>query len=90
LGDNVIPGDSVRVLSVKNHHNDLHRVYDIPVKFRWVGESVVPRSFIFKVPGGSLGIILEIQGEQLKVLFHGGSVGWIKSELVEVVDIHTL
>lgn len=90
MGDNVIPGDSVRVLSVKNHHNDLHRVYDMPDKFRWVGESVVPRSFIFKVPGGSLGIILEIQGEQLKVLFHGGSVGWIKSELVEVVDIHTL
>lgn len=90
MGDNVIPGDSVRVLSVKNHHNDLHRVYDIPDKFRWVGESVVPRSFIFKVSGGTLGIILEIQGEQLKVLFHGGSVGWIKSELVEVVDIHTL
>ena len=90
MGDNVNPGDSVRVLSVKNHHNDLHRVYDIPDKFRWVGESIVPRSFIGKVPGGSLGIILEIQGEQLKVLFHGGSVGWIKSELVEVVDIHTL
>ncbi len=90
MGDNVIPGDSVRVLSVKNHHNPLHRVYDIPDKFRWVGESVVPRSFIFKVSGGTLGIILEIQGEQLKVLFHGGSVGWIKSELVEVVDIHTL
>lgn len=79
-------GDSVRVLSVKNHHNDLHRIYDIPDKFRWVGESIVPRYFIFKVPGGTLGIILEIQGEQLKVLFHGGSVGWIKSELVEVVD----
>ena len=83
-------GDSIRVISVKNHHNDLHRVYDIPDKFRWVGESIVPRSFIGKVPGGSLGIILEIQGEQLKVLFHGGSIGWIKSELVEVVDIHTL
>jgi hypothetical protein len=80
------PGSTIRVLSVKNHHNDLHRVYDIPDKFRWVGESIVPRCFIFKVPGGSLGIILEIQGEQLKVLFHGGSVGWIKSELVEVVD----
>ena len=90
MGDNVIPGDSIIVKSTPNHPTDLHRVYDIPVKFRWVGESIVPRSFIGKVPGGSLGIILEIQGEQLKVLFHGGSVGWIKSELVEVVDIHTL
>lgn len=81
------PGDSVRVLSIKNHHNDLHRVYDIPDKFRWIGESVVPRSFIGKVPGGSLGIILEIQGEQLKVLFHGGLIGWIKSELVEIVTL---
>ena len=84
------PGDSIQVRSTPNHPTDLHRVYDIPEKFRWIGESVVPRSFIFKVPGGSLGIILEIQGEQLKVLFHGGSMGWIKSELVEVVDIHTL
>ena len=84
------PGDSVRVRSTPNHPTDLHRVYDIPEKFRWIGESVVPRSFIGKVPGGSLGIILEIQGEQLKVLFHGGSMGWIKSELVEVVDIHAL
>jgi hypothetical protein len=86
LGDNVIPGSTVRVLSVKNHHNPLHRVYDIPEKFRWIGESLIPRSFIFKVPGGTLGIILEIQGEQLKVLFHGGSMGWIKGDLVEVVD----
>lgn len=81
------PGDSVQVRSTPNHHNDLHRVYDIPVKFRWVGESVVPRSFIGKVPGGTLGIILEIQGEQLKVLFHGGLIGWIKSELIEVVTL---
>ena len=84
------PSDSIRVISVKNHRNDLHRVYDIPEKYHWVGESIIPRKFIFKVPGGSLGIILEIQGEQLKVLFHGGLIGWIKSELVEVVDPHTL
>ena len=80
------PGDSVRVLSVKNHHNDLHRVYDIPGKYQWIGQSIVPRRFIFKVPGGTLGVILDVQDEQLKVLFHGGSIGWIKSDLIEVVD----
>ena len=83
----MIPGDSIRVLSAKNHHNDLHRVYDIPGKLRWVGESVVPRSFIFKVPGGTLGIITEVQGEQLKVLFHGGLIGWIKNDLVELISL---
>jgi hypothetical protein len=86
----MIPGDSIIVKSTPNHHNDLHRVYDMPEKYRWIGESIVPRKFTFKIPGGSLGIILEVQGEQLKVLFHGGSMGWIKSELVEVVDPHTL
>ena len=81
------PGDSIRVLSTPNHHNDLHRVYDIPGKYQWVGQSIIPRRFIFKVPGGTLGVILEVQDEQLKVLFHGGSIGWIKSELVEVVTL---
>lgn len=85
----MIPGDTIQVISLRNHHNPLHWVYDIPETYRWVGESIIPRKFSFKVPGGSLGIILEIQGEQLKVLFHGGSMGWIKSELVEVVDPHT-
>lgn len=83
----MIPGDSIIVKSTPNHHNDLHRVYDMPEKYRWIGESIVPRKFTFKVPGGSLGIILEIQGEQLKVLFHGGLIGWIKSELIEVVTL---
>ena len=81
------PGDSIIVKSTPNHHNDLHRVYDMPEKYRWIGESIVPRKFTFKVPGGSLGIILEVQGEQLKVLFHGGLIGWIKSELIEVVTL---
>ena len=83
----MIPGDSIIVKSTPNHHNDLHRVYDMPEKYRWIGESIVPRKFTFKVPGGSLGIILEIQGEQLKVLFHGGLIGWIKSELVELISL---
>ena len=83
----MIPGDSIIVKSTPNHHNDLHRVYDMPEKYRWIGESIVPRKFTFKIPGGSLGIILEVQGEQLKVLFHGGLIGWIKSELVEVVTL---
>jgi len=82
----VIPGDSIRVLSAKNHHNPLHRVYDMPEKYRWIGESIVPRKFIFKVSGGTLGIITEVQGEQLKVLFHGGLIGWIKNDLVEIID----
>lgn len=80
-------GDSIRVLSVKNHHNPLHRVYDMPEKYRWIGESIVPRKFIAKVPGGTLGIITEIQGEQLKVLFHGGLIGWIKNDLVELISL---
>lgn len=83
----MIPGDSIIVKSTPNHHNDLHRVYDMPEKYRWIGESIVPRKFTFKVPGGSLGIILEVQGEQLKVLFHGGLIGWIKNELIEVVTL---
>ena len=82
----MIPGDTVQVISIRNHHNDLHRVYDIPEKFRWIGESIIPRKFSFKVPGGTLGIILEIQGEQLKVMFQGGSMGWINEDLIEVVD----
>ena len=86
----MIPGDSIQVRSAKNHHNDLHRVYDIPDKYRWVGESIIPRKFTFKVPGGSLRIILEIQGEQLKVMFQGGSTGWISDQLVEVIDPHNL
>jgi len=81
------PGDSIRVISIPNHPTDLHRVYDIPDVYRWVGESVVPRKFIFKVPGGTLGIITEVQGEQLKVLFHGGLIGWIKNDLVELISL---
>ena len=82
----MIPGDTIQVKVTKNHHNPLHRVYDIPEKYRWVGESIIPRKFIFKVPGGTLGIILEIQGEQLKVMFQGGSTGWISDQLVEIID----
>ena len=82
----MIPGDTIQVISLRNHHNPLHRVYDIPEKFRWVGESIIPRKFSFKVPGGTLGIILEIQGEQLKVMFQGGSTGWISDQLVEIID----
>jgi hypothetical protein len=80
------PGDSIIVKSLRNHHNDLHRVYDIPDVYRWIGKSVVPRSFIGKIPGGSLGIILETKDNQVKVLFQGGLIGWIKNDLVEVVD----
>lgn len=83
-------GDSVRVLSTPNHHNDLHRVYDMPEKYRWVGESIVPRSFVGKVPGRALGIILEVRDDQLKVLFHGGVIGWISPHFVEIVDPNTL
>ena len=63
------PGDSVRILSNPTHPTNLHRIYDFPEKIRWVGESIVPRSFIGKVPGGSVGLIVECREDQYKVLF---------------------
>ena len=82
------PGDSVRILTLKNHPTNLHRIYDFPEKIRWVGESIVPRSFIGKVPGGSIGIVVEVKSEQCKVLFFGGEVfGWVSENHLE---IHTV
>ena len=78
-------GDSVCVKSTPNHHTDLHRVYDIPGKFRWIGDSIVPRSFIGKVPSGQIGIVVELHEEPLvRVLFFGGLCGWISPEFLDV------
>jgi len=82
------PGDTVRIVTLKNHPTDQHRIYDFPEKIRWIGESIVPRSFIGKVSGGSVGIVVEVKSEQCKVLFFGGEVfGWISENHLE---IHTV
>ena len=84
------PGDSVRILTLENHPTNLHRIYDFPEKIRWVGESIVPRSFIGKVPGGSIGLIVECREDQCKVLFFGGEVfGWVGENKLEL-EIHTV
>jgi hypothetical protein len=85
------PGDTVRIVTLKNHPTDQHRIYDFPEKIRWVGESIVPRSFIGKVPGGSIGIVVEIKEEQCKVLFFGGEVfGWVSENQLEQLEIHSV
>jgi hypothetical protein len=84
------PGDSVRILSNPTHPTNLHRIYDFPEKIRWVGESIVPRSFIGKVPGGSIGLIVECREDQCKVLFFGGEVfGWVGENKLEL-EIHAV
>ena len=81
-------GDTVRIVTLENHPTNLHRIYDFPEKIRWVGESIVPRSFIGKVPGGSIGIVVEVKSEQCKVLFFGGEVfGWVSENHLE---LHTV
>ena len=82
-----VPGNSVRVRSLKNHPTDMHRAYDMPDKFRWVKESIIPQRVVGKVPGGTLGVILEIKDEQCSVLFHGGLCGWIKEDQLEMFDL---
>lgn len=81
---NFSPGDSIITKSLPNHPTNLHRVYDIPTKLQWIGESIVPRCFIGKVPGGQIGIVVEVHPEgNLKVLFPGGLLGWINHENLE-------
>jgi hypothetical protein len=81
-------GDTVRIVTLKNHPTNLHRIYDFPEKIRWVGESIVPRSFIGKVPGGSIGIVVEVKSEQCKVLFFGGEIfGWVSENQLELHSV---
>ena len=82
------PGDSVRILTLKNHPTNQHRIYDFPEKIRWVGESIVPRSFIGKISSGSIGVVIEIKEDQCKVLFFGGEVfGWVSENHLELHSV---
>lgn len=82
------PGDSVRIRSDPNHPTDMHRIYDFPEKIRRIDGILTPRSFIGKVPGGSIGIVVEVKSEQCKVLFFGGEVfGWVSENHLE---LHTV
>lgn len=82
------PGDTVRIVTLKNHPTDQHRIYDFPEKIRKIDGFLTPRSFIGKVRGGSVGLIVECREDQCKVLFFGGEVfGWVSENHLE---LHTV
>jgi len=78
-------GDTVRIVTLENHPTNQHRIYDFPEKIRKIDGFLTPRSFIGKVRGGSVGLIVECREDQCKVLFFGGEVfGWVGENQLEI------
>ena len=78
----VKPGDLVQPVVPKNHGSPRIRIYDVPHVI--IEERVFPE-VVGKMEEGTTGLVLELDGGRVKVLYRG-VVGWVKEELLRVVE----